>query len=317
MKKYDIITLADMSADLMIWGEDLEPDFGQKEKVLEGYKLEMGGSCAIFACQAAKLGLRTGLIGTVGKDRIGDLVVQRLAESGVDVQNVIWRDDITTSLGIAMCKGNSRAIFSAIEGINATEYEQIPSGFLQSSRHLHIGSYFLLSRLRPYMPKIVETVKAAGGTVSLDTNWDPEERWDDGLLDLLPSVDVFLPNENELRAIMRESDLVRALEKAASIVKVCMVKIGDRGAACLSGGELYRWDTHEVVMRDSVGAGDSFDAGFLYGWLKGLPLQVCGEIATFCGESSVTAIGGIEGQPRIEDVEKLFKTDARTDGSEG
>lgn len=307
MKRYDVITLADMSADLMVWGDDLEPDFGQKEKVLNGYKLEMGGSCAIFACQAAKLGLRTGLIGTVGKDQIGELVVHRLAESGVDVQNVIWRDDITTSLGIAMCKGNTRAIFSVLEGLNATEYEQIPREFLESARHLHIGSYFLLSRLRPHMPEIVGAVKAAGGTISLDTNWDPEERWDDGLLELLPSIDVFLPNENELRAIMRENDLQKALDKAASIVGVCVVKSGDRGAVCKCGGELLHWDTHDVVIRDSVGAGDSFDAGFLYGWLKGLPLQTCGEIATFCGESNVTAIGGIEGQPWIGEVEQYLE----------
>jgi sugar/nucleoside kinase (ribokinase family) len=297
-----VITIADMSADLMIWGEDLEPDFGQKEKILDGYVLDMGGSCAIFACQCAKLALKTSVIGTVGHDVIGKLIVDRLEESGVDVSHVIWRDDVTSSLGVAMCRENTRAIFSCVEGLDATEYEQIPTVYLESTRHIHIGSYFLLKKMQPFFPEIIKIVQSAGGTVSLDTNWDPSERWDDGVLDILPKVDLFLPNENELCAIMREEDVETALRKASKIVGLCVVKCGRDGAMCLVGDKLIHFKTDDVPVKDTVGAGDSFDAGFLYGWLNGYAVEKCGHIGTLCAMGNILASGGINGQPRIDQI---------------
>ena len=102
-KPYDIITFGDMCVDLIMTGEDVVPEFGQVEKLVDDYELEMGGSCNIFACQAAKLGLKVGILGRVGDDDFGRLIIRRLQESGVDTQHVIVDPMIKTGLGVALC----------------------------------------------------------------------------------------------------------------------------------------------------------------------------------------------------------------------
>lgn len=144
--------------------------------------------------------------------------------------------------------------------------------------------------------------------MSLDTNYDPEERWDiPELMDILPMVDIFFPNETELCSIMHESDPMTALERASGIVPVCVMKCGGRGAVAAADGRRYHWQAEKVRVTDTVGAGDTFDAGFLFGYLNDLGIQRSGEIATFCSAGNVGGLGGVDGQPTLREVVERFE----------
>jgi sugar/nucleoside kinase (ribokinase family) len=303
---YDVITFGDMCVDLIVTGTDVVPRFGQVEKLVDDYVVEMGGSCCIFACQAARLGLRVGILGRVGDDGFGRLILRRLDECGVDTRYVVVDPALRTGLGIALCQGDDRAILTYMGSICAVGPDDVTDEFLSAARHLHHGSFFLHTRLLPHMPDIFRRAKALGLTTSLDTNWDPDERWNSGLADVLPLTDVFLPNDQEALAISRGSDLEDAAARLrAHGLPIVTIKRGAGGARVYG-----RQETHECIVApvkggDSVGAGDSFDAGFLAGWLRGLPVDQCLDIACHCGRSVASAVGGLHGQLTWEAVSRL------------
>jgi sugar/nucleoside kinase (ribokinase family) len=299
MKSYDIITLGDLCVDLIMAGGDIVPRFGQAEQLVNTYDLEMGGSCSIFACQAAKLGMRVGILGKVGDDVFGELILDRLDESGVDTRYVHVDPSLKTGISVALCKDDDRAILTHMGSINALQPEDVTDDFLRSAHHLHYGSFFLHTGLRPNAPAIVERAKALGLSVSLDTNWDPEEQWDGGLTEMLPMVDVFLPNEEEAVRIAGCGSVDAAVDAfRARGVDVLALKRGGDGA------DVYAGDAHHTCTLppakaggDSVGAGDSFDAGFLTGWLQDMSMARSLAIACHCGRGVAGEVGGLRGQP--------------------
>lgn len=230
MKTNDIVTISDVCADLLLFGDDIMPEFGQKEKLGSRYYLTMGGSCGIFACQAAKLGLKTAVVGTLADDVIGRMLLEKYRESGVITEHLRFADSYT-AMSVAHCRGSDRAILTLPGCIDSIAAEDVPPVLLTQTRHLHIASFYILKKMWPGWRSVISAVKASGGTVSLDTNYDPEERWDiPELMDILPMVDIFFPNETELCSIMHESDPMTALERASGIVPVCVMKCGGRGA---------------------------------------------------------------------------------------
>jgi sugar/nucleoside kinase (ribokinase family) len=306
-RRYDVIVFGDTCVDLIVTGTDVVPRFGQVEKWVDDYTLEMGGSCCLFACQAAKLGLRVGLLGRVGDDGFGRLVLQRLEESGVDTQHVMVDPTLKTGLGIALCKPDDRAILTYEGSLSAVWPDDVTDEYLMSARHLHHGSFFLHTRLRPHMPDIFQRARRLGLSTSLDINWDPEERWNSTLPDVLPLSDVFMPNEQEalcLSGCARLEDAVGwLLSQGVSIVTM---KLGADGARLYHGENVHRCAVEPAAGGDSIGAGDSFDAGFLAGWLRGLPLEQCLDIACYCGRSVAGTTGGLQGQPTWGDVCKAM-----------
>ena len=307
-RPYDLITFGDMCVDLVVSGGDIAPRFGQVEQLVGDYALEMGGSCCIFACQAAKLGLRVGILGRVGDDDFGRLILGRLNECGVDTRHVAVDPALKTGLGIALCVDDDRAILTYLGSISALAPDDVADEFLKSARHLHHGSFFLHSGLRPAMPKIFARAREFGLTTSLDTNWDPEERWNSNLRDILPLTDVFLPNEQEALRISGAATLVDSIAWARQTgIAVVALKQGRDGATVFAENGRHSLCLPAIEGGDSIGAGDSFDAGFLTGWLRGEPLDRCLSIAAHCGRSVAGSAGGLQGQLTWEQVAKLLR----------
>jgi sugar/nucleoside kinase (ribokinase family) len=298
MRPYDVITFGDMCVDLIVSGDDIVPRFGQVEQLVDDYALEMGGSCALFACQAAKLGLRTGILGRVGDDVFGRLILDRLASCGVDTAHVVVDSSLKTGLGIALCRRGDRAILTYTGSISAIERSDITDELLASAIHLHYGSYFLHTGLMPHAPAILRRARYLGLTVSLDTNWDPAERWNSTLQEALPLVDLFFPNEQEALHIARASALRDAVDTlVAKGVSIVALKRGVHGATVYDAQDEYRCSVEPASGGDSIGAGDSFDAGFVAGWLGSLGTESCLELACACGAAVAGAVGGLRGQP--------------------
>ena len=237
-RDYDILTVGDMCVDLVVDLGRTEPQFGQAEQWMPDYTLEMGGSACIFACQAAKLGLRVAVVGRVGDDAFGRLAVQRLGENGVDTRHVQVEPGLKTGLGLALCRATGdRAILTCAGSINAVYPDDLTDDLLRRARHLHYCSYYLQTNLLPAVPAIFRRARALGLSISLDSNWDPEGRWEGGLAEALALSDLFLPNEQEALAIGRADRLEDALVSLASAGPVVAVKRGELGALVAAGAD--------------------------------------------------------------------------------
>ncbi len=305
-KPYDIIVFGDTCVDLILRDDDVAPQFGQVEKTVAGYDLVMGGSCCIFAAQAAKLGLRVAILGRVGADYFGKLIVDALAEAGVDTRYIDVKDDLRTGVTVHLVQGDDRAMLTHMGSLNALTAADVADEFLASARHLHYGSLYLQTRLLPHWVEILARAKQLGMTVSLDTNWDPAERWDHDLERAYPYIDVLLPNEQEAMYLSGMDSYGAAITNLRQRVPLLVVKRDIAGAVAWQGEREFAQSVFEANEGgDGIGAGDSFDAGFLAGWLNGLPLAGCLSLACECGRGVAGGVGGIAGQPVQSDFSVL------------
>ncbi len=300
-KQFDVVVVGDINADLILSG-DVTPVFGQVEKLLDDASLLMGGSATIFACGAARLGLRVAFIGKVGDDVFGRFMAESLAARGVDTSGVVVDSQVKTGLTVILSRVHDRAMLTYAGTIGALAYDEIDWDLVSAARHLHLGSYYLLEKLLPDAPRLFAEARRRGLTVSLDTNYDPAERWDSGIAEALRHVDIFLPNETELSAIMGMESRRAALARAAQIVPTVAVKLGGEGAAVQQGSAFVQQGVLPVTVVDTTGAGDSFDAGFVYGHLQGWPLERTLALAMACGACSTRAAGGTAAQPSLDEA---------------
>ena len=303
IKDFDVLVVGELNADLILRG-DVTPAFGQVEKLIDDATLTIGSSSAICACGLARLGLRVAFVGKVGDDEFGRFVARELSARGIDTGGIHLDPALKTGLTVILSRqgGNDRAMLTYSGSIAALRFDDIDPSLVSRARHLHLGSYFLLDNLRPDAPRLFADAHARGLTISLDTNYDPRDEWDGGLRETLQYVDVFLPNEAELQAITRIEDTELALESLN--VPTVAVKLGARGAAARRGGETAQADIVPVKVIDTTGAGDSFDAGFIYGYLAGWELQRVLRFAAVCGSLSTQAAGGTAAQPTLEEAMK-------------
>jgi len=300
MKTFDLLIPGEINPDLILSG-DVEPQFGQAEKLVESAALAIGSSSVIAACGAARLGLKVAFIGICGDDLFGRFMLEEMRKCGIDTSAVIVDPHRSTGLTVILNKGHDRAMLTYPGTIPALRAEDISDDLLRQARHLHVASYFLQDGLRPGLPRLFERARALGLTISLDTNWDPTGTWE-GVLDLLPLVNVFLPNEAEAKALTGAENVEEAASRLQVRVETAAIKLGQDGALGVSHGQRVRVPSIPVRVVDTVGAGDTFDAGFLYGYLNDWPLEKSLRLAAVCGALSTRAAGGTAAQPTLPEA---------------
>jgi sugar/nucleoside kinase (ribokinase family) len=298
MTKRDLVVLGDCNPDLLLRG-NVVPTFGQVEQIVDEARFEIGGSGAIVAAGAARLGLRCQLVSVVGDDALGRLQLDALSQRGVDVSTVVIDESVPTGLTVILSRGDDRAVLTFLGAIDALDAPMIDAAVLRSARHLHISSYYLQRKLRATLEPLLVAAREGGVSVSLDPNWDPDETWDGGLVALLPLLDYLFVNEQEARLIGRDDDVVNAARALASNGPTVAVKLGALGGLLVSGADMIRAPALARAVIDTTGAGDSFDAGFLCGLLAGWDLARCLELACACGSLSVS-LAGLDGQPTLD-----------------
>jgi sugar/nucleoside kinase (ribokinase family) len=300
-KQYDILVAGEINPDLVLSSPQLEPRFDQHETLVDSANLTIGSSCAIFACGAARLGLRVAIIGIVGKDLFGDFMLAELQQRAVEISPVIVDPGCETGLSVILSRGQDRAILTHMGSINALQAWQVTDDLLNKSRHLHVASYFLQTALQPGLPDLFRRARLLGLTTSLDTNWDPAEQWA-GVQAMLDLTDIFLPNAAEAQAIAGLPDTGSAALKLAQHASLVAVKQAAQGALAAKDQQLIHADPLPAKVVDTVGAGDSFDAGFLYGHLNHWPIDQALRLATACGAISTQSAGGTTGQATLEEA---------------
>ncbi|GIV00345.1 MAG: ribokinase [Actinomycetota bacterium] len=298
MADFDLLVLGDVNPDLVLIG-DVVPAFGQAERLVDEARLVIGGSGAITACGAARLGLRTAIVGVVGDDIFGRFMLEGLAARGVDVSGCVVDPERPTGISVVLSRPEDRATLTSPGTIAALRAELVDRDLLRRARHVHVSSYFLQRGLAEDLPALFDEARAAGATTSIDPNHDPAERWDAGLLDVLPHTDLFLPNSAEARAIGGSEDVDIAAQVLAERARVVAVKFGQGGGLAVAGEEAVRSEAIPADVVDTTGAGDSFDAGFIAGMLAGWPLARCLALAVACGSLSTRGVGGTATQPTL------------------
>jgi sugar/nucleoside kinase (ribokinase family) len=290
----DVCVIGEINCDLILYGlpTALEPE---KETLAKGFRLTLGSSSAIFAHNLSSLGTRTGIVSKIGDDPLGQVAIVRLGEGGVDVSAVRKsRGSVSTGVTVILAQSSQRYILTYPGTMAEFCYEDIDREYAFSARHLHLSSFFLQPALRPQVGRLFREAKERGLTTSLDTNDDPAGRWTSDLLEVLPLVDIFLPNEREAKAIARSNELPEAFERLAGLSGIVAIKLGARGAIARQGQNEWRCPGIDADVVDPVGAGDSFDAGFIHKFLAGAGCEECLRFANVAGAFSTTREGGTE-----------------------
>ncbi len=299
--EYDLLVVGEINPDLVLQGEDVTPTFGQAEKLVDKASLTIGSSAAIAACGAARLGLGVAFIGLVGDDLFGHFMLEALQARGVDTSGCTVTAARATGFSVILSEPHDRAILTFPGTITELCITDIDLTLLERAKHLHLSSFFLLDKLRPDVPELFAHAKRQGLTTSLDTNWDPANRWR-GLAATLRHTDVLFPNQQEALRIAGRDELGLALDLLAEQVPTLAVKLGLEGGVARQGGHEVRAPVVPVEVVDTTGAGDSFDAGFLYGYLQGWSLETNLRFACACGSLSTRGMGGTDRQATLEET---------------
>jgi len=294
MKTFDITIAGELNLDLILYGfpEELPHE---RELLASDMVLTLGSSSAIVAHNLAALGNRVGFQSRIGDDQFGDIAVNWLKDGGVDVSRVRRVSGKSkTGLSVILPRPTWRNILTYSGTIAETRWEDLDLDYLADSRHFHFSSFYLQRDLRPRVKELFQALKAKGLTISLDTNDDPDDIWQGGLHDVLPLVDVFLPNEREAQKAAGTEDLELAIQKLSAIVPLVVVKMGPAGALAQKCHERFTVPAERVQAVDPVGAGDSFDAGFLTKFVRGADIPDCLAAGNISGALSTTRPGGTE-----------------------
>ena len=308
MKKYDIAAIGELNVDIILNGIESEPEIG-KEKFCKDMIVTLGSSTAIFAANAAAMGSKVCFVGLVGRDSFGQLVKSSLEAKGV-ATHFIGEGDTPTGATICMNYGEDRANLTYQGSMDVMGFDQIDKSVFKLSQHIHLSSLFMQSALLRDIHKVLDAAAEAGCTVSLDTQWDPMEKWALDYPKVLPKITVFMPNEKELCALTGKASLEEAIAEVLPYLGgIMLVKCGSKGSLLVKKDGtkklLPAFLNKEVV--DAIGAGDSFNSGFVSAFVKGLSPEECQVTGNLTGAVNTTAAGGTGAFTSLEAVRAICK----------
>jgi len=256
-----------------------------------------GSSGSLFAAAIARLGLPSAITARVGDDWVGRFLLERLSAAGVELKYVRVEKGTMTGICVCLATGDERTMISNVPTSALTGPEDLEPVDLREFDYLHVSSYFLLKPLQQVLPAFLERARHSGLVISVDPGWDRTGRWDSGFLELLRYADFLFLNEAEAGRVAGVASAVDAIEILAGYCPRVVVKRGARGVIAKIDGEVFEFPAYPVDSLDATGAGDAFDAGFLYAWSGGGGPGECLRFASACGAIIVSSLGGFDGQP--------------------
>lgn len=297
-----ILVAGELNPDLVLASLASAAEPG-REVVARECALRLGSSSAICAAGLAALGDGVAFLGVVGDDLFGRYCVGQLADLGVDVSLVSTHPSLPTGVTVSL-SGRDRALVTYPGAMEHWRGREATSALLAGFVHLHVASYFLQRGLRPELPSLFRRAKSLGLTTSFDPGHDPYHEWGAEIGDVFREASVLFLNEVELQRLTGAGDVRRGLQALATVATTVVVKLGARGAAALHAADgVERAPALDVEVRDTTGAGDSFDAGFLHGWLRGCSLPEALRCGVVCGSLSTRGLGGCGAQPDAVELE--------------
>jgi sugar/nucleoside kinase (ribokinase family) len=309
---FDILAIGELNADLIFTGLTGAPVLN-REILAGGFTKTLGSSTALCAANIARLGLSTAFCGKVGADEHGAYVLEELKKRNIDTRFCRVDPEVETGLTLALNWGGDRALVTFLGSIGDFSLKDFDLGIVQSAKHIHVGSFFLQSKLREDLPVIFAEARRRGIGTSLDAGWDDSGNWDYGIYSVLPYTDIFLPNEAEALEITKAPSVDKAAAKLAEFCEITVVKRGALGACCVSGSDSFSVaGMDDVPVADTTGAGDAFNAGFVYAYRRGLSPGECLEYGNACGSLCVMTPGGANADLSPPRVEAMIRSHSRS-----
>ncbi len=292
-KPFDLAIAGELNLDLILYGlPSVMPT--ERDLLGTGFVSTLGSSSAIVAHNAATLGLRVQFATVIGADDFGSLALGRLQQAGVDTSAAVIDAATATGVTILLPHGAERHSLTYLGSISSLTVGHLDRARLMQARHFHLSSLYLQTGLHGGIADLLRDLKAAGLSISLDTNDDPDDTWGSPLAEILPFVDLFLPNEGELCRMAAGATLDEAIRVFGVQVPTLVVKRGRLGCRVRHGGKIFDVAGLTVEPVDTIGAGDSFDAGFLAAYLRGSSVAACAQAGNITGALSTLAAGGTE-----------------------
>jgi sugar/nucleoside kinase (ribokinase family) len=313
MGRLDVVAVGELNPDLILEGMAGPPRLG-REILASRLTFTLGSSTALCAANLAALGLSVGIVGKVGADPFGEFVLRSLVERGIDESRVIRDGSVRTGVTISLAYPEDRAMVTFPGAMASLGAAEVDLEYVASARHLHVSSLFLQRGLQSGLADLFRAVRARGLTISLDPGWDPAEDWDAGIETLYGCLDVLFVNRVEACALGRDRDWRRAAVHLTKRVPLLIVKSGPEGSSIVQGED---WQDHAgfpVEAADPTGAGDAFNAGFLFGFLAGWPLAESASWGNACGALTVAQPGGSGAFASRAEVEAFVRSKARLEG---
>lgn len=314
MTALDITMVGEANIDLLLYGLPKELPL-ERELLANRMELQLGGSPAITAHNLAMLGSRVGFVTPTASDIFSEFCLDQLAKAGVDLARTVSSPPgINTGVTVLLQHEDARHAFTYPGVTNTLCFDDLDLEYLKSARHFHLSSFFLQESLQPDIPRLFSLLKKAGMTISLDTNDDPSDQWAGNIHEALAYVDILLPNEREACALAEEGSLEDAIAKLLERVPVLVVKLGSRGALFATKNKQIHAPAVSIVPVDAVGAGDSFNSGFLHGYVRGLPMERCLRLGNLAGALSTTEAGGTAAFRDAQKMQSFFAQFGETEG---
>lgn len=311
--------VGELNVDIILRGIDGFPEL-DKEKLASEGKITLGSSSAICAVGLSRLGIKVNFIGAVGDDILGEYILRFLSRERVGIERIKRVTNSNTGFTVSLTYPENRALITYTGVMEDFTYDEKDKEFIcNSSDHLHISSYFLQKRLQKDIKELFISAKEKGITISLDPGWDPEDRNWDKLIELFPLIDILFVNEIEAKRIyhskfgLKESSIDVISEGLSKDIKTLVIKLGEKGALAVDNGKKYFRPGFRINVVDTTGAGDSFNAGFLYGRLNNYDIDRCLLLGNACGALSCTGVGGTTMFPTLRELKEFLESTLHRD----
>ena len=302
MKK--VLFIGEINVDVMMGGLESFP-VRDREITCSSFEITIGSSTAICSCAYASLGGDASFVGLAGNDDYGDFMVRGMNDYGINTDLIARTDKVRTGVTLNLIHDGTRTQVTYPGTIAEFSDDYIDYSALGTFDHIHIASPYLQTKFIDDVTKVLTFAHENNISTSLDPQWCPGESWTH-LDEWLPLVDFFFPNKDEALSISKAGDVVRACSELAGRTACPVVKAGREGVYIMHDGAVRTVPALTVDVVDTTGAGDSFDAGFLYAILeKDMDRLEAARFANAVAGRSCTLIGGVNARSSYDDIQRF------------
>lgn len=304
-----VLVVGNVYCDLIFSGLEEPPALGEEVRT-DGFTLTVGGGAFITAVGLARLRLRTALRAYVGDDALGSMQLRAMRSARLDTSQVVRHPSLGAGLSVAFSTSRDRGFItypgctrSTGDLVEALEEEDL-GGF----RHVHFAGMPAPFRDRV---RLLERLRARGVTVSLDIGWHPSHYGADEFLDVVKRTTIFMPSWADARWLTGRDAPEEALGALGELVQVAVIKLGAEGAIGTERGRVVHARPPMTTAVETTGAGDAFNAGFLWAFLSGEAPSRCLAAGNVCGAFSTRAPGGTAAFPTLAELRQALRGGAR------